>query len=244
MDLSKVGKDEGREQIKSCYLKKGFSASLKLSRSLIAQAEKTKGSPQLNCFKGEVAETILQCALKETQRWLKPSIACHGICIPSVSGKLTAEIDVAFFTPQKLYLFECKCFAGEKVLRGKGTLQGRFSTAEIYDQSMGHLSLLFDYISPYLLGKHKNENPVQLVLFDGGLGPCVDRRDAKDKKVLPWVGLDSLEGWCSTEFQRVAKLGTIWDVVAISSLIKDFQLKNEDNIKTHIQRLREKRGFK
>lgn len=236
------GKDSGRDVIKQCYLKYGISNATELGKALIEVVSHQKGTDASNNFKGEIAETILHCYLRDLQKKIRPSIATHGLCFESVSGSLTTEIDVAFFTSQRLYLFECKCFAGDKTLSGHGVLKGKYSEANVYEQSMGHLALLFDYIQGFLKGNNPGVSPVQLVVFDGGLGECKDTRDAKDKQVLQYVAFDTLDKWMQEEISKVSKLKPVWDLNGIASVIREFQKVNDSNLNKHIERLNDKRS--
>lgn len=244
IDLNSLdfGKDSGRDVIKQCYFKYGVSGALELGKAVIEIVSHQKGTDASNNFKGEIAETVLHCYLRDLQRKFRPSIATHGLCFESVSGSLTAEIDVAFFTQQRLYLFECKCFTGEKILSGQGTLKGKFSEANVYDQSMGHLALLFDYIQEYLRGSNPGVSPVQLVVFDGGLGECKDIREEKDKQVLQYVSFGTLNSWMQGELSKISGLNPVWDLRGIAEVIREFQKVNEESLNKHIERLSDKKG--
>ena len=160
----------------------------------------------------------------------------------NVDGIFGSQTRNAIYEFQRLYLFECKCFTGEKILSGQGTLKGKFSEANVYDQSMGHLALLFDYIQEYLRGSNPGVSPVQLVVFDGGLGECKDMREEKDKQVLQYVSFDTLNSWMQGELSKISGLNPVWDLRGIAEVIREFQKVNEESLNKHIERLSDKKG--
>lgn len=64
-----------------------------------------------------------------------------SLCIARTDGKEGfTELDLTLFTPNKVYLFECKSYSGKKRLIDEGLMvTDRFAPFNVYKQSIMHL---------------------------------------------------------------------------------------------------------
>lgn len=202
-----------RNLIIDAYNTGGLDRVNQIAGELIEQCETSYSDWQLRSLvKGELSEVVLECYLCKMQELLRvPSVILKNFCIKSQVTGHTAEMDVTFITPFKIYMFECKSYKGKKVITRECYLKADSSSKDILKQSESHIRILNEYMAPYRMniGALKTA-PYRFVLFELSSNDIVDKRTDKWKRTIPAVTLKSICNWIKTEF--VGQKDIHWDV--------------------------------
>lgn len=183
------------------YDKKGIGPTIQVAHELLKRQvpgcpEDNMNEAELNAvFNGEVCETVLQVMIadfmkrnpKRTASWrYNKSVILSDL--ESKSDKFLTEIDALLLTPQCIYIFECKSYAGDKQLIGKGTIKRKTGNdCDVYSQNALHLKMLRQWLNRF------SRHPCyQMVLFNFSSGTMEDKRSYDAKKELPCVDEMSL----------------------------------------------------
>lgn len=177
------------------YQKKGLTPTIQVAHSLL---KRNISDRDLNSvFNGEICETVLQIMItdfikrnpKRTSFWR----FCNNIILSDLetkSDRFLTEIDALLLTPECIYVFECKSYAGEKVIIGDGTITRKNgNNCDVYKQNSLHLKILRQWLDRF------SKHPVyQMVLFNFSNGATKDERSYEAKKIMPCINEDSLFG--------------------------------------------------
>lgn len=228
-----------RDTIMACYLKYGIEQADKQIRTIIQQAEHSKVPVAARSeIKGELAEVALEVYLLEIQKYLKNSILSKGLCIRDTLSGRTTEMDVTLFTPCKIYMFECKSYAGKKILTKECTLKGA-NTTDVFSQSQHHMEVLNQYLSTFRINRSiKGGAPYKLVLFELSTTDCKDCRDERWKRLVPLVTLDTLWDFLCDEFTTSQKIN--WDFARMLPIINQLDKESPALFREHMNRMRGK----
>ena len=211
-------KDSVHDKLLLCYQERGLSTALAVAESLLQKNKKTAPISFKTTMNGELCETVLEILVMDycTRHKEQTKMWCWGKGLilkdphkDLVSSEFMTELDFTLFTPNCIYLFECKCYAGNKELVGAGTIQRENSKSfDVYSQSMIHLETLNKW-----LGNVSNQPEYKLVLFDFSRGKLIDRRGEKAKNVFPCVNKDTWES-------IFTKGPAVWDMQFIYSFVE------------------------
>ena len=226
-----------RDTIMACYAQYGIDTADKQIRRIIYQAEHSNIPIQAKSeIKGELAEVALEVYLLEIQKYLKNSVLSKGLCIRDVLSGRTTEMDVTLFTPCKIYMFECKSYAGKKILTKECTLAGTHTT-DVFSQSQHHMEVLNQYLSTFRVNRSvKGCSPYKLVLFELSTTDCEDRREDKWKRIVPLITLDTLWEFLCEEFTSTQKIN--WDFARMLPVISQLDKESPELFKEHMKRMR------
>lgn len=235
MDL----KTSTRTLMLECYRQDGIRAVKEKTRQLIKQCESNTVNYKLRMdIKGELAEVVLECYLMELQKSIKPSVISKGLCIRDRNTGLTTEMDVCFFAPTRIYMFECKSYSGQKTLTKECTLTNKTTSKDVHGQSLHHMKILNQYLTPYRVNtRDKGQSPYKLILFELSTTDCDDRREDRWKKAVPLVTLDQLDAFVVKEFSREQKIN--WNVQQMLPMLNSLDKQSAVNFKEHLKRLRQ-----
>lgn len=185
-------KNSTRSALRKLYHEHGIEITLRVAESALRNKKFNYDKNFYIDFHGEIAETVLECMLEdwmkkhpmETKDW----VLTKGLIlkdIDNLKSKFSTEIDLAVFTPNCIYLFECKSYSGSNILVGNGMIRKQDGTEfNAYKQSKLHHDILLKFVQNYLT--EQGEVKIKLVLFNFSTGKFIDRRNriAKGKMIL------------------------------------------------------------
>lgn len=217
------------------YNSKGLVPAIQVARELLKKPviSKTEMSTQeLNSiFNGEVCETVLHIMIldfmKNNPTLTKTWRYNNGVILSDLetqSDKFLTEIDALLFTPGCIYIFECKSYAGDKELIGKGIITRKTgNNCDVYSQNSLHLKILNQWLHKF--SKHPC---YQMVLFDFSSGKMMDKRAYDAKKELLYVTDKTLY-----PLLRESRLG-VWKPEDIDIISSKFATETDKLRKKHL----------
>lgn len=200
------------EFLEDAYKKRGEQFVYETCSELLKIKDRSSKKPIVN---GEVCETLL---LFLTKTYIRE----RGLCGNYVRGLVLkdpmnpksdyrTEIDFVFYTPQLLFCFECKSYAGHKVITDKGTLNnGRYS-CDIYSQNSTHAKMLHRNLYPFKKAKYQTQERYFIAMgaFLFSQGDVNDQRSAQDKRILPILTQETLFSYYDAMLSKSKNV--IWD---------------------------------
>lgn len=224
------------EVLKRYHAEKGTQVTIEVAKNTLARP--MTGVGEIGAkefhqnFNGEVCETILEILIedyckkypKETKGWKWNK----GVILPdrgNVKSDFLTEIDFILFTPECIYIFECKSYAGDKVLVRDGTInRAKGNNCDVFKQNSLHLEVLKSWMDKL------SQNPVyQMVLFDFSSGKMTDSRTQDAKQFMPCVNEKTLYSIFSN------REGHAWDTDVIESVHKLFNKETEQMRQKHLK---------
>ena len=217
------------------YQRAGLQVTLSVARDLLksdvrGKIRKSKIAEFKTEMNGELSEVVLEilimdyCAMHARQTkdwfWYKSLILRD----PGGSADFLTELDFTLFTPECIYIFECKSYSGKKRLSGDGMLERQSgNSCNVYKQNLLHVRTLDKNL------KHSVKKPIyRMVMFNFSSGDLVDTRADHAKFVMPCVGA---EDWESV----LVKGAPVWNLGAIKpftdKLAKDSERLRERHLK-------------
>ena len=223
-----------KEATRSFLLKKyheiGRDSTIALAQEMLKSKEHRDNLQFVADLHGEICECVLEIMLLEFMRkypdYTKDWQICKGIILKDksdVTKEFFTEIDLVLMTKTCIYLFECKSYAGDKVLTGAGKLtrsvciNGKENrrSFDVYKQSVLHKEVFYDWLKPFVVrGK---EPVIQMCMFDFSLGTLTDRRSRAAKIEMPCLQINSI-------LQYVSQPGeTVWDTRYFGQIAEKLQ---------------------
>lgn len=232
-------KNSTRQHVLKQYFAHGIESVIPCALSTIHEIENSKVDWRIRAeMKGELAEVTIECYLREMQKTVitVPSAVVKGLCVKGKRTGTTTEMDVTFFTPCRIYMFECKSYVGQKTITDRCTLTSGNVTTDVHRQSVQHMSFLNDHLDCCRVNRAlKGDSPYKLILFELSSTSSVDMRTERDKATIPRITLEELPAWFNTEFNRTMK--TNWDMLRVLPILKRLDSLSEQNFKEHLARL-------
>lgn len=199
-----------------------------------------KGTSPL--IRGEICEIVLEIILKEfmnkNKNITKDWILEGGLIINDKNNPTSdylTEIDRVLFTPRMIYVFECKSYKGEKLLKDKGSLYvkkgNKFSMKlDVFEQNRKHSVALLKYILPSMKNKSSDNKLVKMAMFDFSIGEYTDRREDKFKGIFPLVDdktvLNLFKGYSSKD--------ECWDMEKLKGIIESLNIDKSKKVNDHL----------
>lgn len=223
-------KEATREFLLTKYKEFGAKKTISLAMEMLKSKSHRDNLQFVADLHGEICESVLEIVLLEfmsrypelTKDWRLEK----GMILKdkkNISKEFFTEIDLVLMTPACMFLFECKSYAGDKVLTGSGKLTRTVcidgvqskKTCDVYRQSVLHKEVFYEWFKQFVVrGK---EPLIQMCMFDFSLGELVDRRSRAAKIEMPCLGVGSV-------LQYVSQPGEIvWDVTYFDPIIKKLQ---------------------
>ena len=228
-------KDNIQNSLWTVYSKKGWESLYKCAWELMAHCEDNARDMSYRQMKGEIAEVVLDCGLRELQKVVKPSTVIKGPCIPVRSSKNgTTEMDLLMVTSKKIYMFECKSYKNKPTVTGKCMLGDNMDVAA---QSEYHLKALHEYIGG--LCNKKAGTPYKLVLFEMSTEGVDDQRTEENKKKIPILNPETFIK--SIIYDYVNSPDNVWDVAEVNKVLEPLADGSGDMFKKHLNRMIHKR---
>lgn len=224
----------------SDYKVHGIQHTILLATAML-QSTAHKGDEEFRTtLHGEICETILELGLqfyqeqhrKETTSWFWKK----GLILKdptSANSKYLTELDLTLFTPQMIYVFECKSYGGKKVLSGKCTLQTANRTCDVYRQNAAHEETLLKNINAFRLPGEAAYKAVgtKKILFSFALGELEDTRTNEDKREMPYLTYRTLFPY----LEASAKGSAVWDVIALKKAMNVIERAGASLSKKHLE---------
>lgn len=230
-------KDNVRAKILVIYQSQGLEAAKQACKTLMRQVYTIKDNPDLrNAVKGEICETILECFLIDIQKRCSPSILSKSLCIRNPNTGLTTEMDITFFTPNRIYMFECKSYSGDKIITDECTIKTPFISKDVAGQSKHHMTILNEYLDRFRCNRQiKGPSPYKLVLFEYSNKDIKDTRTNQWKTNIPVITIDTIDSWVEQEFTRETKIN--WNIPAMIPVLQKLDAQSKQLMREHIRRL-------
>ena len=119
----------------------------------------------------------------------------------------------------------------------KGTLKGRHSSIDVYNQSTMHVEFLNSQIGMcHKAITEKGFPPYQMVLVDGTDEPFVDHRSDLNKRILPYVNFNSLDEWIYKEFRELQNQPVQWVMERVIPIVCDIKAASGAAFEQHVKR--------
>ena len=201
----------------------------------VSEEEQRKLKTVMN---GEISETVLEIILREymvcnpeiTKQWhLSKGLILKDPKKPR--SKFLTELDLTLFTPQCVYVFECKSYAGDKRIVGQGTIIRMYgNSCDVYRQNLLHVSTLHSNIEAF------SENPIyRMKIFDFSRGQVQDNREPKFQGLLEYTTVGNVLQ--SIEVDRGAQ--AVWDMPRLLPAIAAMERASERLRPEHLKYVKE-----
>lgn len=219
-------------QLWGIYSRKGYTTMVTASWELMKVCEKRAKEHAYRQLKGEIAEIVLECGLRELQKTVKPSITLKGLCIPfrSIPGK-TTELDLVFVTERCIYLFECKSYKNRPTLTGDCMLG---DSMDVYSQSKYHLKGLHEYIGR-LYNHNRTKTPYKFILFEMSSQGVLDKRTPEAKKRVPVCSPQDFITIFEDDFKHQPH--GVWNIDEVVRVLEPLSHASQDMFVKHVARL-------
>lgn len=194
-------KEKTRDNLKLLYERRGYDMAVAVAREILGRNvnKALAKAPDIDkkVFKtsvnGELGESVLEIAVleycknnpKETKDWFyTKSMILKDPTNPK--SEFLTELDFTLFTPECIYLFECKSYSGNKKLVDRGMLlRDCGNSCDVFQQSYVHIETLDKNIAGYV--EHGCKPNYKMVMFNFSKGDLSDLRDDKAKYFMPCV---------------------------------------------------------
>ena len=222
-------KDDIQSVLWTVYQRKGYKALVDCSWELMSHCEHNAYDMTYRQMKGEIAEVVLDCGLRELQSVIRPSIVLKGLCIPIRSTGSTTELDLIFVTKRKIYLLECKSYKNKPKVTDECLLGG---STDVAGQSKFHLKGLHEYIGK-LCNKEKG-TPYKFILFEMSTEGVDDQRTEENKKRIPIANPNNFKDIILEDYENDKD---IWDFDSVVKVLKPLASGSDEMFKKHLNRM-------
>ena len=228
-------KSATRKVLLNLYKKAGLQVMVSIARDLLASD--VRGKVREECiaeFKtemnGEVAEVVLEAEVqeycKEHKEATKDWFWCKSLILDDPGGNtdFLTELDFTLFTPECIYVFECKSYAGDKKLVGSGELlRGVGNSCNVYKQNLLHVRTLNKHLKQF------SKNPIyRMVMFNFSRGELEDERSDAAKFAMTCVD--------ETTWESVIVNGApVWNLKALRPIIQQLKVKGDKHREKHLK---------
>lgn len=230
-------KNKTNKVILDNYRKNGLQHTLTLCKKMLEHnALYREGA---NFVLGEITESVLEVLLTDyiSKRNLKDWFFVKGMIVKDIetmNKEFSTEIDMVLFSPQKIYLFECKGYAGAKELTGKGSLirHGRNKVEfDVFEQHKNHATVFMNMFNPFVLKGVSPSICYKLGIFDFSSGQLKDNREEKWKKIMPVIRSEDL----FELLDKFARSRRKWNMEYVRRAVKIIEAKKEHNTARHLE---------
>lgn len=219
-------KEATYEKMMEVYQNRGKDGAIKAAEGILhssACADDVEFKMELH---GEVCECVLEILIRDeikTNPNAKDWVFCKGTVLKdrkNVKKEFFTEIDFILFTPECVFLFECKSYTGRKELICNGTVRRENgSYFDVYKQSVLHKEVLEKWIEDFVL---RGKIPViQMCMFNFSNGELVDKRSRNARREMPCLDKDTVIPYITIPGDRV------WDMGCFPH-VRDVFNKNSD----------------
>lgn len=201
-----------RHSILTFYSVNGIEKTKEFCNKLLKADDHKKDKNFRSKVHGEICEALLESLLvdyikknKLESRWfLEKGMVIKDL--DSGNKNFHTELDLTLFTPYKVVIFECKSYAGDKIIKDKCTISRSSGEFDVYKQNKNHMKVLNTNIRTCLM--EPKAKAYKLALFDFSIGTLQDTRDDKYKKIMPVINTSNIDRFLDV----INKQPPIWDV--------------------------------
>lgn len=228
-------KNATRKVLLDLYKNKGASVAISVARELLTSDVRGKmSSNKIAEFKtamnGEMGEVVLEILIRDycaqhprqTSDWFwSKSLILKD---PSSNTDFLTELDFTLFTPECIYLFECKSYSGDKQLVDNGKLiRSNGNSCDVYKQNLLHAKTLDKNL------KHLAAKPIyRMVMFNFSEGEMKDCRTEQAKFSMPCV--------TDKDWQSVLITGTpVWNLKNVKPVISTIEKASKNLRDKHLK---------
>jgi len=185
-------KDSTNRLLKEYCSEHGLDMTISLGRAMLEAKKSSRDKSFYTDVNGEVCETVLELiidqyildnCLKEEGWFYKKGLIIKE---PKQVNTYYTELDLTVFSPQKIFIFECKSYSGAKTITDTCTIRRKNGNdCDVFRQNYKHANALANQFSPFRTNKASEEAPYQLVLFNFSCGSVNDVRPALRQVMMP-----------------------------------------------------------
>lgn len=185
-------KDSTNQVMKEYYQQHGLEATIALGWAMLEVKKHSSDASFYTDVNGEICETVLELIV--CQYILDNGLSAEGwfykkgliIKEPGSNKDYYTELDLTVFTPQKIFIFECKSYSGDKTITDTCTIRrAKGNNCDVFSQNCKHANALAKQFAAFRTNKGVEEAPYQLVLFNFSKGSVVDSRPALSQVMMP-----------------------------------------------------------
>ena len=233
-------KDETTKVLVQYYNQHGLEQTIETAYAMLKSGAHKNSKAFFTSVHGEITEAILVCIITDfmiknpdrTNDWKLYKV----LIVKSMTDERhLTEIDVILSTPQRIFIFECKCYGGDKDIIERCTIRKRedHSTYDVYSQNHMHAVTLDENLSKFRLSDSVGSPGYQLILFNFSLGKTNDSRTTKCKLVMPCLNERNVMN--IVQMYTEADKPIVWNSKLLNKALDIIQSRSEDNRKRHLE---------
>lgn len=240
-------KDKLRMKLKSIYQETlSVDYTIELAKALLKSTTHKDDKEFRSTIHGEIAETLLEILLLDyirrngldKEKWfVKRGLILKDVNNPN-SDFLT-ELDVTLFTPKGVVLFECKSYAGDIVVEGKGVVKrdGK-AIGNVYNQNSLHRNTLHTNIKIASKSGENTKLPIyKIAYFHFAIGTITDNRSEKYIKYMPIINCKNVNTFLDTIKDRKR---VYWDINKLERICDIIDKNNSKRVDKHLAYVKSK----
>lgn len=217
-------KSKTNEVILKQYKKNGKDFTIELCYKLLEtqnHVAASKGGEGMGIVLGEICETVLEILVIDYIRKnnLKDWFYEKGLIVKDIetmSQKFMTELDLVVFSPQKIYIFECKSYKGTKIIVGKGDMKRVGKPGmDVYSQNKLHSQVLIKIFNAFRDKSYGASVAYQPAVFSFAEGTLEDKREPEWKKLMPFLEVDDIENL----FDLGRKGPSVWNMPKVRKAV-------------------------
>ena len=222
------------------YAKSGVAHTVALAEAMLQSSLHKSNEEFRTSLHGEICETVLEILIldymrvhkKDTESW----ILKKGLILQDPENKESdylTEVDLSLFTPQKIFVFECKSYAGNKIICDKCTIKRDKGIFDVYKQNEAHGIVMHKNLEAFRLYKPETAGlkDLQLVLFDFSLGSCKDVRGEAFKRLMPCTNKENV----LLLFRNLQVEPVLWKMIGVSKAVEIIAKASIKNRSKHLK---------
>lgn len=229
-------KDKTNEVLLRVYRERGLDYTLEMSWKLMESNYNVKKQGVGIVF-GEICETVLEIMTLEyiKKNKLQDSwFYSKGLIlrdIETMSNEFYTELDFVVFSPQRIFLFECKSYKGAKVIKNKGELKrSRAEGVNIFDQHKLHTQVFIKIFNAFRSKDSSTRLAYQMAAFSYAEGSLKDAREDKWKEMMPILEVDTLYSLYDT----ASKAPSVWRMKDVRRAVEILERSKKANAAKHL----------
>lgn len=231
-------KEVTHEKLLSLYKQYGKEKTIALAEKMLHTKAGSDDVDFKRDLHGEICETVLEILILEEMKRnprAKNWVYCKGMILKNrdnTQKEFFTEMDIVLFTPECIFLFECKSYTGDKVLVGNGILKrASGNSCDVFSQSLLHKEIIEKWMQDFVV---RGRVPViQMCMFDFSSGEIVDKRSRAAKAEMPCLNASNVMKYVTLPGDRV------WDIVGIAQAKPMFDRVSSQLRKQHLTYVRE-----
>jgi protein associated with RNAse G/E len=234
-------KAKANEVLIQAYKANGFLHTLSLCEKILQSQHllEVADVQDRNTVAGELCETVLEMSILEYKRKYPNKTSSwrysKGLILKDIenpNGRFLTEIDMALFTPHAAFLFECKCYSGDKRVLGRGEIvRSKGRRFDVYNQHINHAKVFVNTFDRFKKEGTPERTAYRLAVFNFSPGSLVDQRSTEWVNFLPFVGVEET----TKLFDSLNYKTRIWNMEYVSKAVDLIEKKKDTYIAKHLE---------